>query len=458
MRNRASRRGFVQGTLMGAVGAWLPDTPWVTKLSGYKGLKITEVRVTPVATADPPVLNAAGLHAPYALRTIVELVTADGLSGISEIHGGEPNTVALQQAAGHVQGYDAFDLNALYQRLQAAFVAPADAAWNLAMLRRVFGAYEVACLDIIGKAVERPMCDLLGGKVRDRVPFAAYLFYKYEGAGGDLGFDVDAGATGWAAVRQQPALNAEGLVAQAVAMCEAFGFRSLKLKGGVFDPKIEVATLRALRAAFGPKVPLRHDPNAVWTVPTALHYIPQLMDLLEYFEDPVAGQEAMSLVRRVTGAPLATNMCTTAFEHLPGSIRLGSEDIILIDHHYWGGIKACMDLTRICEVFGRRVSMHSNSHMGISLAAMVHLGAAIPDIDHDLDTHYPWQSDEVIVGGRIAFEDGSLPVPSLPGLGVELDHAALARLHNIYKTSGLTRRDDKVEMQKKIPGWTRRTW
>ena len=97
--------------------------------------------------------------------------------------------------------------------------------------------------------------------------------------------------------------------------------------------------------------------------------------------------------------------------------------------------------------------MHSNSHLGISLAAMVHLGAALPEVPYALDTHYPWQSDEVIVGGKIKFVDGAVEVPQGPGLGVELDREALARLHQNYLNCGLTKRDDLVEMRKKVPDW-----
>ena len=112
-----------------------------------------------------------------------------------------------------------------------------------------------------------------------------------------------------------------------------------------------------------------------------------------------------------------------------------------------------MKLTSVCETFGRDLSMHSNSHLGVSLAAMVHLGAAIPNLRYALDTHYPWQSDEIVVGGRFKFEEGSVAVPEGPGLGVELDKVALAKLHENYVKCGLTKRDDEIEMQKVVPGW-----
>src|SRR4051812_20121011 len=303
------------------------------------------MHITPIAVTDPPLLNAAGLHAPYALRTVVELVTADGVSGVSEIPGSAAATEALIQARDLVVGRDPFQLNALGHDLRARFGkdAPQDrglAPWDKRLRVHVFSSIEVACLDLIGKAVGRPVCDLLGGAVRDRVAFAAYLFYKPTGAGGPLGFDVDPSATGWAAARQAEAIDPAGAVAQAKAMCAEFGFKAIKLKAGALEPDVEVDTILALREAFGPDVPLRIDPNAVWSFQTALRCGRRLEGILEYYEDPVRTQETMAALRRELDIPLATNMCTTSFDDLPGSVRLQSEDVILSDHHYWGGLRA----------------------------------------------------------------------------------------------------------------------
>ena len=104
-----------------------------------------------------------------------------------------------------------------------------------------------------------------------------------------------------------------------------------------------------------------------------------------------------------------------------------------------------------CDV---AVTKSTESTLSISpAAAMVHLGAAVPHLTFALDTHYPWQSDEVIVGGEFQFEDGSIPAPDKPGLGVELDRDKLEALHKNYLTCGLTHRDDESEMQKIEPGW-----
>ncbi|AEE50155.1 enolase C-terminal domain-like protein [Haliscomenobacter hydrossis] len=422
------------------------------------GPRIKEIHITPIATVDPPLLNAAGLHAPYALRTVLEIVTEDNISGISEIPGTKDIDAALEDSKKLLIGKDVFQLNQIRQILVDAFGkdSVADrglAPWDQRKLVHIFSAVEVACMDIIGKVTGKPIVDLLGGKMRDRVPFSAYLFYKYAGAGGELEFQLDPAATGWDAARQKSALNPAEIVAQAQAMCREFGFQSIKLKGGVFEPRQEVDAVFALREAFGPDYPIRIDPNALWTVETAIQYGLEMEPVLEYLEDPVRGQENMAKVRKALKTPLATNMCTTSFDEIPRSIELGAEDIILSDHHFWGGLRASMTLVGICETFGRGLSMHSNSHLGISLAAMVHLGAALPNIPYALDTHYPWQSDEIIMGGRLKFEEGAVLVPTEPGLGVELDRVALAKLHENYKACGLTKRNDEVEMQKVQPGW-----
>ncbi len=200
-------------------------------------------------------------------------------------------------------------------------------------------------------------------------------------------------------------------------MIAAFGFQSIKLKGGVFEPAIEAEAIFALREAFGADMPLRFDPNAIWSVETAIEYGHRFEEVLEYYEDPARGQANMAEVRQSVKLLLATNMCTTRFSHLPDSVRLGSEDVILSDHHVWGGLRASVELAKICAVFGRGLSMHSNSHVGISLAAMVHLAAATPNLTYACDTHYPWQSEDVIVGGKLPIKDGVGRCAGCAGLG-----------------------------------------
>ncbi len=419
-------------------------------------MKISHIHITPVAVPDPPLLNAAGLHAPYALRLIVEIVSADGISGWGEIPGGEATRAAMELAAEHLLGMDPWRLNAIDAVLET-LARPDDRGatpWDQRAWVHVRSAIEVACYDLMGKSVGRPLVDLLGGAVRERVPFAAYLFYKYAGAGGEFGFGVDDQATGWAAARQRAALDPAGIVAQARAMVDHYGFQSIKLKGGAFEPQVEVDSILALREAFGPDMPLRLDPNAIWRLDTAIAAGRQLEGVLEYYEDPVRGQADMAAVARALNIPLATNMCTTSFDDLPGSVAQQSEAIILSDHHFWGGFRASLDLARFCAVFGRGLSMHSNSHLGISLAAMVQLAAAVPNLTYDCDTHYPWQDGHDLLVKPLSFEAGAVEAPSAPGLGIEVDRDKLVRMRDAYLACGLTERNDEIEMRKVQPGWT----
>ena len=421
-------------------------------------MKITEMHVTPIVLGDPPLLNAAGLHAPWCLRTVVEIVADNGLTGLAEVPGSAAINAKLEAARDVAIGRDPRNWHGLRGALRERFGVESialrgDKPWDQRALVQVESALDVACLDLQGKAYGVPVAQLLGGVVRERVPYAAYLFYKYEGAGGELEFGTDPKATGWAAARQKAALDPAGVVAQAEAMVAEFGFESIKLKGGCFPPEQEVAAMKALRERFGPKMPLRLDPNALWTVETSIKWGKELEDVLEYFEDPCRTQEGMAAVRKALKLPLATNMCTTSFDDLPGSVRHGCEDIILTDHHFWGGLHSSMELAAHCRTFGRGVSMHSNNHAGISFAAMTHLGAAMPNLTYALDTHYPWQWEEIIIGGRIKIEGGCVTLPKGPGLGVELDRAALAKAHANFKRAGLKERNDEIEMQKKVPGW-----
>jgi glucarate dehydratase len=285
--------------------------------------------------------------------------------------------------------------------------------------------------------------ELLGGKVRDRVPFSAYLFYKWAG---HPGAEPDA----WG-----EALDPAGIVAQARIMIDRYGFESIKLKGGVFPPEQEIAAIRALRAEF-PDLPLRLDPNAAWTVQTSIKVARETAGLLEYLEDPTGGLTGMAEVAAAAPMPLATNMCVVAFADLPESIRRGSVGIVLADHHYWGGLRASAHLAAICRTWGIGLSMHSNSHLGISLAAMTHLAAATPDLTYAVDTHTPWQSGVDVVADPLVIAGGSAAVPDTPGLGVTLDPDALARLHENYLTCGVRERDDTAYRQRFEPDYTKR--
>jgi glucarate dehydratase len=389
-------------------------------------LRINEMSVTPVACPDPPLLNHHGVHEPFFLRAIVRLRTADGLEGVGEGPGGGLYVQQLRSAARHVIGADAYQLEALRVLVDNP---------------RVFSTIEVALLDLIGKATSRPVYDLLGGWARRHVPFSAYLFYKEKG-------DDDWGE----------ALTPEGLVRQAERFADQCGMTVFKVKGGVLEPDAEVATVKLLRERFGPRAGLRIDPNAAWSVETSIRVAEKLRDTdLEYLEDPTEGLEGMSQVAMHTPIPLSTNMCVTAFEHIAPAFRARSVQVVLGDHHGWGGLTAYRHLGVICKTLGWGLSQHSNSHLGISFAAMIHAAAAIPNLLYASDTHYPWNaaSDIVHETERFRFRDGCIDLWDAPGLGVTVDEERLAAAAETYEKRGPKglARDDVSAMRERNPDW-----
>ena len=431
-------------------------------------MRIVELKIHSIAIADPPLRSSYGRHAPYALRTIVELKSEDGVTGIAETHGGDAIARGFEALRARVVGADAYRLAGVLlpliegeaqgsslDRSQTYFVPgenPMDEA------ARLYSALEIATVDLIGKSVGKPACDLLGGRVRDEVSFSAYPFYKHAGGGGE-GADAREDKYG-------EALTPAALVKQVRQMVAEYGFRDIKFKTGVLDPEIEVETVRQLRAVLGAAVPLRMDPNCAWSVETSVRVGTQLAQELGnggYLEDPTAGISGMAEVRRRLLAagvqtPLASNVAVTSFADLPESVRSDAVQVVLCDPHYWGGLRPVQHLGKVCRTFGLGLSMHSNTHLGVSLMAMAHAAAATPHLTYACDTHYPWQSevDEIAEGGRVPIVNGCVRIPERPGLGVTLDYDQLARGRERYARLPYRKRDDEAEMRKHVdPNWKR---
>lgn len=401
---------------------------------------IRDLKIIPLAFSDPPLLNASGVHEPLALRTLVKLqvgeVTAWGEGWNDAI---PPHAVAAIQDS--LVGCSVFDTTQIGRRVDEVLqrVAPElDARSRLAG----FSAIEVACLDAQGHLLGLPVAELLGGAVRDRVEFAGYLFYKWAG-------HLDAESDEWG-----EALDADGIVRQARMLVDRYGFGSLKLKAGALPPELDIEVIRALAAAF-PGHPLRIDPNGAWSHVTTLRVAAEIGPLLEYLEDPVLGIPAMSRVHAETALPLATNMCVVQTEHLAPAFEQRAVQIVLSDHHYWGGLRRTKELAATCEALGMGLSMHSNSHLGISLAAMTQVAASIPQDIFACDTHYPWnRGDDVVEPGVLEIVDGAVAVPTGSGLGVRVDEGKVAQLHERYLAAGRRTRDDGPYMRRRDPSFS----
>lgn len=412
---------------------------------------IKDIIITPVAFHDPPLLNAVGVHEPHALRSVIEVVTDQGEYGLGESYGDSAHISRLEAAAIHIKGLSVYDTNAILRACAKSLSSDqstggdgmAGMVTTASVVDKVYSPFEVACLDIQGKILGLPVSELLGGKVRDNVQYSAYLFYKWAG---HPGHDDDTFGE---------ALDPEGIVKQAEKIINEYGFKAIKLKAGVFPPQQEVDAIKALHKAF-PHIPLRIDPNAAWSVETSKWVAKELNGMLEYLEDPAPEIEGMAAVAKEVSIPLATNMCVVAFNQLPSSISQSAVQVVLSDHHFWGGLRKCQTLASICATWNMRLSMHSNSHLGISLAAMTHLASATENLDYACDTHWPWKrrDEDVVVDGALRWQDGGVVVPKTPGLGIELDRERLAILHKQYLDCGLKKRDDTAYIRRFQPDFS----
>src|SRR5262249_26184238 len=391
-------------------------------------MKIADLRATSVTVPlEAPLRHANGCHWGRFVRTIIELETDTGLVGLGEMGGGgDTAEAAILALKTYLVGRDPARL----EEMRFLLANPTASLYN--NRTQLVAAIEFACLDVLGQAWGVPVHDILGGPLRDRVPFASYLFFRYPGEKGGEVRTVDQ------------------LVANAKALKKQHGFRSHKLKGGVFHPDYELECFRALAGAV-PGDRVRFDPNAVWSAEEAIRFGRAIEDLdNDYLEDPVFGLHGMRRVRDKVRMPLATNTVVVNFEQLSANVLNTAVDVILLDTTFWGGIRACVKAAGVCETFQLGVAVHSSGELGIQLATMLHLGAVLPNLTFAADAHYHHLLDDIIVGGKLPYVDGAIAVPKGPGLGVTLDRARLAQYAALYKELGPYPYDQDPGR----PGWT----
>lgn len=380
-----------------------------------RNVKIVDIRATTVTVPlENTIRHANGAHWGRFVRTIVELETDEGIIGYGEMGGGgESAELAFRGLKPYLEGHDPFQL----EELRFKICNPTASLYN--NRTQLHAAIEFACLDIVGKKLGVPVYKLLGGKVRDRVPFASYLFFRPPGQDG----------TGEVRTPDQ-------LVEHCRDLKTKYGFTVHKLKGGVFHPDHELECYKALADAF-PDDRLRYDPNAVLSVEQAIRFGQAIESLNnDYFEDPTWGLNGMRRVRSMVRIPTATNTVVVNFEQLAANVLDHAVDVILLDTTFWGGIRPCIKAAGVCETFQLGIAVHSSGELGIQLATMLHLGAAVPNLAFAADAHYHHLKDDIIAGGKMKYEGGAIRVPEGPGLGVELDRGKLAEYAELYRELG----------------------
>jgi len=393
-------------------------------------MKITDIRATTVTVPiEAPLRHANGCHWGRFVRTIVEVETDEGLIGLGEMGGGgESAEAAFRALKSYLVGHDPARL----EELRFLISNPTASLYN--NRTQMLAALEFACLDILGQKWGVPVSEILGGRLRERVPFASYLFFRYANP-----------QDGKGEVR-----TIEQLVESAQSLKESYGFTSHKLKGGVFPPEYELECYRALTDALDGDH-FRFDPNGVWSTETAIWFGHEIRNIRnDYLEDPVFGLNGMRRVREKVRMPLATNTVVVNFEQLAANVLTTAVDVVLLDTTFWGGIRACVKAAAVCETFQLGVAVHSSGELGIQLATMLHLGAVLPNLTFAADAHYHHLTDDIIEGGKLKYEQGTIAVPSGPGLGVKLDHDKVGAYRDLYRRLGSYAYDrDPLR-----PGWT----
>src|SRR5277367_1082789 len=361
-------------------------------------MRISDIRATTVTVPlKAPLRHANGCHWGRFVRTIIEVEADNGLIGLGEMGGGGESAEAVFRAMkSYLVGHDPARL----EEMRFLIANPTASLYN--NRTQVLAALEFACLDIMGQAWGVPVSEILGGRLRDSVPFAAYCFFRYPNP-----------KTGEEEVR-----TIDQLVNNARDLKRRFGFTSHKLKAGVFPQDYELEAYKALAASL-PGDRLRFDPNGVWSTEQAIRFGQAIEGIRnDYLEDPVYGLHGMRRTREMIRVPLATNTVVVNFEQLAANILNTAVDVILLDTTFWGGIRACVKAAGVCETFQFGVAVHSSGELGVQLATMLHLGSVLPNLSFAADAHYHHLTEDIIQGGLMPYEMGAIKVPEGPGLGV----------------------------------------
>jgi glucarate dehydratase len=426
---------------------------------------VTTMRVVPVAGYDSMLLNLSGAHGPFFTRNVVLLQDNAGHIGVGEVPGGQKIRQTLEDATPLVVGQSIGAYKNVLNTVRRQF-ADRDAGgrglqtFDLRTTIHVVTAIEAALLDLLGQFLDVPVAALLGdGQQRDSVEMLGYLFYVGNRTKTTLPYLAEPDAKDdWFRLRRDAALTPDAVVRLAEAAHAHYGFNDFKLKGGVFAGAQEIEAVTALAQRF-PQARITLDPNGAWSLAEAIGLCKGRQDVLAYAEDPCgaedgySGREVMAEFRRATGLPTATNMIATDWRQMGHAIQLHSVDIPLADPHFWT-IQGSVRVAQMCHEWGLTWGSHSNNHFDISLAMFTHVAAAAPGKITAIDTHWIWQDGQPLTRDPLKIVGGRVAVPERPGLGVDVDLAALERAHALYRQHGLGARDDAAAMQSMIPGWT----
>ncbi len=373
-------------------------------------MKITALRATPVnLPLEAPYIWALGEHPGFS-KTIVEVETDAGLTGVGEApsHG---EAAVIDSLAERLIGTDALDIAGVEARCLPEVRTSVNT--DDAGVLRAFGAIEVALWDLRGKLWGVPVATLLGGAVRHEISFTEYFAYraKQDGKGGEA--------------------SPEAIADYCQAMREKHGSTCFEGKLSFGDPALSVAVVRTLRDRLGPDAMIRLDSNMAYALPTAIRIAREIEPLdIRNWEEPVGSFQEMAKLRRHTSIPFSA--------HLPDlrlAASLGAPDSLVVNIAALGGIGRTLRFIGAAEQLGIDVWFYSGDG-GIMTAAYLHMAAALHHVREPSQSLFAWQVLDVIEGGPFRQKNNTVPVPDGPGLGVTLDRDRLAHAHRLFVEQG----------------------
>jgi glucarate dehydratase len=360
-------------------------------------LAITAVRATPVSIPLTFVYRWGPGAYPGFTRTLVEVETSEGLTGLGECGYARDAGVINEILAPKLIGANPLD-RADCERRALPSVAGMTTTRDFSHLH-AYSGIELALWDIAGKATGQSVASLLGGRVRNEVSVTDY-FALEDGAGDDF------------------VAIAEGC-ARAVAERGATVFEG---KVGVLPLRDELRYVTAVREAVGDEIPIRLDANMSWDIATANAAIRSYAELgVTWIEEPVLTQA--ELARLGPGGPISFSSHQL---DLPAAARDGVPHAFVVMTHYLGGIRRTVDFVRACALFGIQVWFRAPG-TGVATAAELQIAAALSPIDQPSQSLGHWVVEDIVEQGPFQASDGVISVPGGPGLGVTLDRAAVNR-------------------------------
>ena len=374
-------------------------------------MKITKIRATPVnIPMETPFHWSVGVY-PGTSKTIIEVETDQGLTGLGESPSWDCAKIIEQDMAPLLKGLNPLDIAACEAACLPEWIVVQNT--DDAGPVKAFGGLEIALWDIRGKAWDQPLYQLLGGAVRREIPFTEYFAFRQEsgGRGGET--------------------SPEEVADYCLGMREEHGATMFEGKLTLGDPELEIRTVRLLREKLGEKAMIRLDSNMAWSLATAKHILREIEPYnIRNYEDPVATFEELAALRRHSSIPFSSHV-----PDLRRAVALGVPDTFVTNFAVLGGIGRAIRFIGACEAMGVGFWCYSGD-AGICTAAYLHVSAAMPWIREPSQSLFRWQTLDVIEGGPFLQKNNVIPVPEGPGLGVTLDPVGFKLAQKLFRDNG----------------------